>query len=353
MQKYTFHHEIRDTLAQFLQAFDGAIVKRYNESRTAANVIGVRYVYSPKQRVLHDLVNRAQHITLPAVAFWISGINRDPSRVFNKLEGRYWTNNFIEPYNTAVSDRILQPVPIDIEVSVSILTRFQTDMDQILSNFVPYNDPYFIISWTRDGMPGLEIRSEVLWNGNLAMGYPVEQQAIQPTRVTCDTSFTIKGWVFKYDADAVGKILKIDTNFYPVSASPTLENIDDIIDPNLTEMFVLSAAPQIQYTSRYLLPVSASGIIDLYGDMFSWTTSVYVSGASGMFIDSSTADPFVLTPNLSAIYPPLGNVAPAINYVVQSDNKIVITYPPPQLPGAVVLYVVNNAGYAATLLTST
>ena len=93
MQKYTYHWEVKDLLTQFLQAFDGAIVKRYNNQRIAGNIIGVRYVYAPKQRVLHDLVNKSQHITLPAVAFWITSISRDNTRVFNKLYGQYAVEN--------------------------------------------------------------------------------------------------------------------------------------------------------------------------------------------------------------------------------------------------------------------
>ena len=141
MQNFTFHWEVRDLLTQFLQAFDGAIVKRHDSNRDTGSTIGVRYVYAPKQRVLHDLINKAQHITLPVVAFWITNIGRDSSRVFNKIEGQYRASN------GSTSPKNLQPVPVNIDIAVSILTRLQSDMDQILSNFVPYNDPYFIISW--------------------------------------------------------------------------------------------------------------------------------------------------------------------------------------------------------------
>ena len=53
------------------------------------------------------------------------------------------------------------------------MTKFQTDMDQILSNFIPYNNPYIILSWKvpTDLSPSgfaipQEIRSEVLWSGS-------------------------------------------------------------------------------------------------------------------------------------------------------------------------------------------
>jgi hypothetical protein len=345
VQKYTFHWEVKDLLTQFLQAFDGAIVKRYDNARVAGNNVAVRYVYAPKQRVLHDLVNKAQHITLPAISFWITAISRDNNRVFNKLEGQYWTNTTTSVYNTSFSDKNLQPVPVNIEVSVSILTRFQTDMDQILSNFVPYSDPYFIISWTRDGMPGLEIRSEVLWSGSLAMTYPIEQQSTQPTRVICDTSFTIKGWLFKYDANPVGRIFKIDTNFYPVSGTPTPQNIDYLVNPELTESFTISAVPVVAYSSTWFAPRSLSGTVEIYGDMYTHTNNVYLSGSSGMFANTTTINPFSASTSLSASYPALTGVAAALDYYVVSDNKMTITYQAPSATGFFDIIVVNDAGY--------
>ena len=340
MQKYTYHWEVKDLLTQFLQAFDGAIVKRYDNQRNPGNNVAVRYVYSPKQRVLHDLINKAQHITLPAVAFWITSISRDSNRVFNKLEGQYGLG-----YDSSYNNHNLQPVPVNIEVSVSILTRFQTDMDQILSNFVPYSDPYFIISWTREGMSNIEIRSEVLWSGNLAMTYPIEQQSNQPTRVACDTSFTIKGWLFKYDANPVGRIFKIDSNFYPVSGTPTLQNIDDLVNPTYTESFVISAIPEISYSNRWLTPTALSGSVELYGNEYDYTTAVYLSGNNNMFSGTLTASPFLSSSNLSASFPTLRGVIPALSYYINSNNKLTVSYPAPQSTGYFDVIVVNDAGY--------
>ena len=346
MQNYTYNWEVKDLLTQFLQAFDGAIVKRYDNKGNAGNNIAVRYVYAPKQRVLFDLVDKAQSFTLPVVAFWITSVSRDQSRVFNKLYGQFNSNPNISGPNFSTADQNLQPVPVNIEISVSILTRFQTDMDQILSNFVPYSDPYFIISWARKGMPGIEIRSEVLWGGQLQMGYPTEQQSTQPTRVTCDTTFTIKGWLFKADSNPVGRIFKIDTNFYPVSGTPTLDNLDYLTDPSLTESFTISARPQPAYISKYLTTVGLSGTVDIWGNMLSYTNAVYISGGPGMFTNTRSVSTFAGSNSLSAVYPPLDNVTPALNYFIQSDNKITVTYPAPLVDGVVNVILFNEAGYA-------
>jgi len=350
VQNYTYHWEVKDLLTQFLNAFDGAVVKRYDIHGNVGNNIAVRYVYAPKQRVLFDLVDPAQNFTLPVVAFYISSVSRDQSRVFNKLYGQFNVNPNIAAFTPSTADQNLQPVPVNIEVSVSIVTRFQTDMDQILSNFVPYSDPYFIISWTRREMSNIEIRSEVLWNGTLTMGYPVEQQPTQPTRVTCDTSFTIKGWLFKADANPVGRIFKIDTNFYPVSGTPTFENLDYLTDPTQTESFTISAKPEMPYSDRWLTPVGLSGALNLYGTNLKYTNYVYLSGNNNMFgTNTQTVNLYALSSGLSANYPALTGLVPAASYYVYNDNKLQVTYPAPLTVGYFDIIVFNDAGY--TLLS--
>ncbi len=72
-------------MTQFIAAFNDVTINRYNKDREVKDKIHVRYVYAPKQRVLHDMVNKNQHITLPAIAVSIGGISRDSTRVFNKI----------------------------------------------------------------------------------------------------------------------------------------------------------------------------------------------------------------------------------------------------------------------------
>lgn len=205
-------------MIQFVAAFDNVIIKRYNSIREEQDQIQVRYVYSPKQRVLFDIVNRSQNLTLPVIAVSINSVSRDNERVFNKIAGFYTNKTQTESNRGATSAYMRTPVPVNISVNMSILAKYQSDMDQIISNFVPYNDPYIIISWKIPEAAGLsipqEIRSEVLWDGSLNMTYPTDINASDKYRISADTSFTIKGWLFKdLSKNAVSNIFFIDNNF--------------------------------------------------------------------------------------------------------------------------------------------
>ena len=243
MKQSPYYFEIKDMLTQFVTAFDDIVIKRYNVNRKVEDKINVRYAYAPKQRVLHDIIDTAQNITLPAVAVTIGGISRDSTRVFNKLEGFYYTGS------SGTSSSILKaPVPINITVNVSIITKFQTDMDQILSNFIPYSNPYIVISWKvpQDfGLPSAqEIRSEVLWSGDLTMEYPVDLTGTQKSRIVADTTFTIKGWLFKEQTSDVSNIYYINTNFYTENILTDYETLS-AIDYAVTETFTVSANPSV------------------------------------------------------------------------------------------------------------
>ena len=230
MKAQAFSFEIKDLMIQFVAAFDNVIIKRYNDQRQAMEKIQVRYVYAPKQRVLYDIVNRSQNITLPVVAVSIGGVSRDNNRVFNKLSGFYFNRTQNEDQRGFTSAFYGSPVPVNIDVNMSIIAKYQSDMDQILSNFVPYNDPYIIISWKIPDTVNLaveqEIRSEVLWNGNVSMSYPTDINASEKYRITADTSFTIKGWLFKdLRNNTAENIYFVDSNFYTSSDISLLQTL--------------------------------------------------------------------------------------------------------------------------------
>lgn len=212
MKDQSYHFEIKDIVTQFVAAFNNVIISRYNKSRTVVDKLKVKYLYAPKQRVINDLINKAQHVTLPAVAVSVGGVARDESRVFNKIYGEYQHGDQI------TSKFIPSPVPVNITINMSIVTKYQTDMDQILSNFIPHNNPYIVISWkVPSGFKSEteEIRSEVLWDGSVSLEYPTDYDSSTSYRVTADTTFEVKGWLWpaKDPGDDAKRIFYVNSNF--------------------------------------------------------------------------------------------------------------------------------------------
>ena len=354
MNFQTYHFEIKDLLTQFVNAFDEAVINRYTQNRQVVDKLAVRYVYAPKQRVLHDLINKAQHITLPVVAITIQSISRDQSRVFNKIYGSHYTLN--SSMSATHSGMLLQPVPVDIVVNMSVITRYQTDMDQIISNWLPYTDPYITISWKRQDLPDKEIRSNVHWNGNLAMGYPVDINYAQPARVTMDTIFTIKGWIFKNDHTPIGFIYNIDANFQAVKQLEDVDTMNSYRSIDNTDSRSIVGRPLLTFLEPYTVAYqSYVPEISLYGKMFAYTTGVYVS-ATNVFQQSLSSQNIFNNTSLSANYPAFNGIP--VDFEVLSENLINFTLPVITDTGKVDVIVVNPAGYGiltadTTSLTST
>jgi len=226
-------------ITMFASAMDDIIVKRYNRYREPQDSIRCRFVYAPKQRVLADLLDKAQNLQLPVVALTNGGITRDPNRVFNKIQGSYMTSS-----DPTIANKLLQPVPIDLQINMTILTRFQEDFDQIVTNFVPYFDPYIIVSWRTPSMPDYEIRSQVVWSGNVAASYPYDINSTTVARVEGTTSFTFKGWLFKAKPSTPeGIIFNITTDLTTEPKLTTLLSLD-ALNELTTSRTVLSGHPQ-------------------------------------------------------------------------------------------------------------
>ena len=320
MKNRAFHFEIKNLLTQFVAAFDDTVISRYNKNRDKKSNIEVRYVFAPKQRVMYDIINKAQNLTLPVVAINLTGVSRDNDRVFNKLTPTYIPAQDQEDPKT--SSNFQMPVPVNLEISMSILARYMQDVDQIVSNFVPYNNPYIILSWKVPEAFGAsydqEIRSEVLWDGSLSYGTPTDTTYSEKFRITVDTTFTIKGWLFPEEKDTKGNIYKIDNNFLAVNLanriySPldnnevvsntsyaqqgyeTLSSFDDGLPDAYTETVTVSGIPditnlyfattgtfsQLYKTTQHFLSSNPNNFI-LYGKRFDLNDTDFFLSATDM-----------------------------------------------------------------------
>lgn len=328
MKSQPFYFEIKDVMTQFLAAFNDIIINRHTRDRSVRSKVKVRYVYAPKQRVIHDLTNKARHITLPVVAVSITGVNRDQNRVFSKLEGSYThgaenAGNLTTDPQALTTYHIPQPVPVDVNVSMSILARYQTDIEQIISNFIPYSDPYIVISWKLPSEftnTDQEIRSEVVWDGNLSMNYPDQLSGTEPYRLSCDTSFTIKSWLFKEIGDPLQNITKITTNMTPTPEfEMDLPEYDSVTERSYMESIgpSLTASPVVTHIVNGDQPFA---IQELWGYNFGNVTGAYLSGAEINALSGQDVDEYN-----SPYYPGFQGVP--VSFKIINENKLYIELP--------------------------
>lgn len=344
MKNETFAFEVKDMISGFISALGDIVIRRYDNDRNITDKLRVTMMYAPKQRVLFDIINKSKAIVLPAVSVYQAGMTRDPTRVFNKLDGSYYDTDLT---GRDVAERLLQPVPVDLAVNVSIISRYQEDIDQIITNWAPYFDPYIIIEWRVPNFGHL-IKTPVEWSGSVNMTYPVDIAAETPYRITADTSFTIKGWLFKAQPRGIQKIFRIDSTYTPIRDLP-LGWIDVRTHPGSayeTDFMALSARPRLLGLDPVFLPTSSIDIpFTLYGDMFNTTVGVFLSGTN-IFNGVSAINYFASNEALSAKFPAFSGV-PVRDWDVLSDNKITFDSPSAINTGFADVIVVNAGGYGS------
>ena len=358
MKARPYYFEVKDMVAQFIAAFDDIVIGRYNKNREEKDRINVRYLYAPKQRVMHDLINTNKTIDLPAVAVNIQSISRDTTRVFNKVDGFYYSGQ--NPQDSSlVSRHIKAPIPINLTLNVSILSRYQTDVDQILSNFVPFCNPYVVISWYLPKAFNVavdqEIRSEVLWDGNVSLNYPTELVGTQKARVTADTTFTVKGWLFKDEADPTGNIFYIKKNFI---AEDILTEYETMTGASLSGHYMdtleLSASPfvtDIYFNGNRLneplildseFETNDPRLVTLKGTSLQYTSGVLLSGTNLTALTSiSTFEGFTRQGPISG---------QLLDFTIVDDNTLSFEIPrDAELAGRLTFVPFNTAGWDSSI----
>ena len=362
MKNYTYNFEVKDLLTQFVAAFDDTVVKRYDKNSNARQEVAVRYVFAPKQRIMYDIVNKAQNIELPVVAIDLASVSYDTDRVFNKLD------NFENYRNSNSASSIRTPTPVNLTVNMSILCRYMQDMEQIISNFVPYSDPYIILAWkepvSSDVSNTIEIRSEVLWDQNITLNTPTETTYSDKFRIVADTSFTIKGWLFRDKNEESSPIYFIENNFINVrpdfNLNQGLSSLDyETFFANMSstvgdvETITLSGIPEITNvyfnTSGSLLPIdnpttivtntSAGGrSYTLYGNNYDRTEFVMLSSNSAI-TTGFTAVNTTYTGEVS------GYILPTSQWNVLNNQILNIMIPALTASGRFDVIVKNPAGW--------
>ena len=325
-------------LAFFESAFDDTIIWRYKhnlDTHTPVDPIKINYIYGPKQRVLQDLRGQPDAVKFPICAVQMMGQGRDDSRLKNKLE----TIN----YKTDTGEYIsLHAIPWNMNVTLSVLAKYQEDVDQIVGNFATIVNPYVIFSW-REPKSGKEVRSEVHWDGQVNYTYPTHGGDLapdQPWRLEASANFTIKTFLYRTAVENVRPICKINLDVIPTDSFYCKYNVlSAYTKNNEKDHFDLYGYPQLRFVDNYYFKVGDTPTIRLQGDGFN---TVY-----GLFLSGSNPQMYPLT----QYYPTSGSNESFYGYAVDqfnipSSQEIIFDVPAPSAFGFCDIIAVNQCGWS-------
>ena len=149
--QHFYHKQIRNTVIAFGTIFNNINIKRLDSSGNPLQNIKVPLSYSPREKFIARLEQQSSltgsdssvAITLPRMAFDITGYTYDASRKLNKNQkrGAVTTNADTTKLNTQYS-----PVPYDVNFELNVFTSNADDGLQIIEQILPYFQPDYTVT---------------------------------------------------------------------------------------------------------------------------------------------------------------------------------------------------------------
>jgi len=145
MFEYFYNEIFRSVIIGFGSLFNGIQIQHKDENDSTFSVIKVPLAYGPTQKFLARLqqnpdLNAPVQITLPRMSFEFTNLAYDSSRKSTQTQTVVYTNS-----DGTETKRGYLPVPYNMTITLSIYTKLNDDMLQIIEQIVPYFQPGYTL----------------------------------------------------------------------------------------------------------------------------------------------------------------------------------------------------------------
>jgi len=144
MFDYFYNEILRRTIISFGTLFNNISIQHTDTSDNVTSVVKVPLAYGPTQKFLARLeqspdLNKSTAITLPRMSFEFTGLTYDPQRKVTT------TQQFIvkDPTDGSETKKAYMPVPYNMQFELSVMTKLNDDMLQIVEQILPYFQPAY------------------------------------------------------------------------------------------------------------------------------------------------------------------------------------------------------------------
>lgn len=148
---YFYNETIKRAVSIFGTCFNNISVKKIKADGTILHEQKVPISYGPKQKFLERLAEDANlsdgmrsAISLPRLAFELTGFNYDPARQQNKLLRNVKSTTELADGGKRAFQ--YQPAPYDLNFTLSVLAKNMSDALQIIEQIIPYFQPEYTVT---------------------------------------------------------------------------------------------------------------------------------------------------------------------------------------------------------------
>lgn len=209
MKTYYYYGSIRKTIIQFLDLWNNITIARYNSSGEVTRYVQVPLKFGTKEKCWYWINEKKNDELLPMISVVLSNVTYDPNRAGNKHH--YIKKTTDEDDGT--TGRFLNPVPYNIDFSMTIWSLHMADVDQILEQILPFFSPHVTI---RLAISELDVTIDVPVTFNSCTPDNSLEMSDEEHRIVKWTlDFSVATWLFKplTDTNIILKVIqKIYTN---------------------------------------------------------------------------------------------------------------------------------------------
>jgi len=195
---YFYHGLIRKYVVYFGTLFNDISIERTDDNGNVIQDFVVPIAYGPKQKFIARLeqdptLNKSVALTLPRMSFEIVSFKYDPSRKLPST-GKIFkqSTNY-----TGKLESVYNPVPVNIEFSLSIYAKNAEDGFKIFEQIIPYFTP----EWTAtlNILSDIDLKVDVpvvLNNINMVDKYEGSFEDLSRRYIVHTLTFTMKAYLF-------------------------------------------------------------------------------------------------------------------------------------------------------------
>ena len=288
MFDYFYNEILRSVIIGFGSLFNGIEVQHKNDKDQTTSVIQVPIAYGPTQKFLARMeqeanLNRPIQITLPRMSFEFTSLQYDPERKTTKNQ------NFITqtPDGSQIK-RVYSPVPYNMGFTLSVYTKLNDDMLQIVEQILPYFQPHYNLSIKFLGNLN-EVRDIPVVLDNIDMTDDYEGNFDTRRALIYTFTFTVKTYLYGPVTDITGDIIKKVTIGYVAggtgNSSVVTRDLSYTVTPRATKDYdnslISNLAEDVDFTQTAIKVTNPGGVTE--------KTYIYV-GTEEMFVEKIVGD---------------------------------------------------------------
>lgn len=193
MEVRSYNSELGIANLLFKRIFSNIQIERTDRKTGDKHVFPVMCTLEQRSRILKNWENaeKRANYTLPLISISRTGYTRNPDRLNNmNNEVKY------EITSTNRNENLLTPVPIDISYDVMVMAKYQTDIDQIASNFMVFFNSDVYVSCVHPKYEGIKLNNQVIMADAITEEHPGELDGTQDDIITTTFQFTFKTYLF-------------------------------------------------------------------------------------------------------------------------------------------------------------